>query len=91
MDETYIKVYGKWVYLYRAVDKEGKTIDFMLSERRDHPAVVKFFKKAIVSSGLPEKVNIDKSGSNTTALERINTLLWIMAFIDRGEADKILE
>ena len=50
MDETYIKVCGTWFYLYRAVDKEGKTIDFMLSETRDRPAVLKFFKKAIGSS-----------------------------------------
>lgn len=77
MDETYIKVNGQWVYLYRAVDKEGNTIDFMLAEKRDRLAVLKFFKKAIGSSGLPGKVNIDKSGSNTGALERINTLLFI--------------
>ncbi|CDZ77293.1 hypothetical protein BN59_01576 [Legionella massiliensis] len=77
MDETYIKVNGKWVYLYRVVDKEVNTIDFMLSETRDRPAVLKFFKKAIGSSGLPLKVNIDKSGSNTAALERINNLLFI--------------
>ena len=77
MDETYIKVTGRWVCLYRAVDKEGNTIDFMLSEKRDRPAVLKFFKKAIGSSGLPQKVNIDKSGSNTAALERINNLLFI--------------
>ena len=77
MDETYIKVSGKWCYLYRAVDKEGKTIDFMLSETRDRPAVLKFFKKSIGSSGLPQKVNIDKSGSHTAALERINNLLFI--------------
>ncbi|WP_245183426.1 IS6 family transposase [Legionella israelensis] len=77
MDETYIKVNGKWVYLYRAVDKEGRTIDFMLSEKRDRPAVLKFFKKAMGSSGLPQKVNIDKSGSNTAVLERINNLLFI--------------
>jgi len=75
--QPYIKVNGKWVYLYRAVDKEGSTIDFMLSEKRDRPAVLRFFKKAIGYSGLPEKVNIDKSGSNTAALERINTLLFI--------------
>ena len=77
MDETYIKVSGKWCYLYRAVDKEGKTIDFMLSETRDRPAVLKFFKKSIGSSALPQKVNIDKSGSHTAALERINNLLFI--------------
>jgi len=80
MDETYIKVNGKWVYLYRAVDKEGNTIDFMLSEKRDRPAVLQFFEKAIGSSGIPEKVNIDKSGSNTAALERINMLLFIHGF-----------
>src|SRR4051812_1131608 len=77
MDETYIKVNGKWVYLYRAVDKEGNTIDFMLPETRDRLAVLKFFKKAIGSSGMPKTVNIDKSGSNTSALERINHLLFI--------------
>ncbi len=77
MDETYIKVNGKWVYLYRAVDKEGSTIDFMRSEKRNSPAVLKFFKKAIGSSGLPEKINFDKSGSYTAALERINTLFFV--------------
>jgi putative transposase len=77
MDETYIKVKGEWVYLYRAVDKEGKTIDFMMSKKRDRKAVLKFFKKAIGSSGIPEKVTIDKSGSNTAALERINSLLFL--------------
>jgi putative transposase len=47
----------------------------MLAETRDRPAVLKFFKKAIGSSGLPQKVNIDKSGSNTAGLEYINNLL----------------
>jgi len=77
MDETYIKVAGKWVYLYRAVDKAGKTVDFMLSEKGDRKSVLKFFEKAIGSSGMPEKVNIDKSGSNTAALNRINDLLFL--------------
>jgi putative transposase len=49
----------------------------MLSETRDRPAVLKFFKKAIGASGFPEKVNIDKSGANTAALERINNLLFL--------------
>ena len=72
MDETYIKVKGKRTYLYRAVDKYGKTIDFLLRAKRDKVAAKAFFKKAIKSSGKPCKVNIDKSGSNTYALEDIN-------------------
>ena len=72
MDETYIKVKGKWKYLYRAVDKYGNTIDFLLRAKRDKIAAKAFFKKAIKSSGKPCKVNIDKSGSNTVALSDIN-------------------
>lgn len=49
----------------------------MLSKPRDRPAILKFFKKAIESSGFPQKVNVDKSGSNTAALERISTLLFM--------------
>jgi len=45
MDETYILVSGKWVYLYRAVDKDGNTVAFMLSEKRDRAAALKFFNK----------------------------------------------
>ena len=78
MDETYIKVKGKWVYLYRAVDKEGKTIDFMLSEKRDEPAARAFFEKAIDSSGLPEKVTMDKSGSNKAGINTINLYLVVL-------------
>ncbi len=40
MDETYVRVRGKWMYLYRAVDKAGNTLDFMLSERRNRPAAL---------------------------------------------------
>lgn len=72
MDETYIKVKGKWVYLYRAVDTLGQTIDFYLSKRRDAASAKHFFQKAIHSYGKPEKVNIDKSSSNTAALNNIN-------------------
>lgn len=68
---------GRWVYLYRAMDSDGATIDFMLSETRDRAAVLRFFKRAIGSGGFPEKVNIDKSGANTAALERINNLLFL--------------
>jgi transposase-like protein len=49
VDETYIKVKGKWVYLYRAVDSEGNTIDFMLNEKRDKNAAKEFLEKALKS------------------------------------------
>ncbi len=72
MDETYIKVKGRWCYLYRAVDKSGDTIDFMLAKNRDFNAAKRFFNKAIGFNGQPEKVTIDKSGANNLALKRIN-------------------
>ncbi len=72
MDETYIKVKGQWIYYYRAVDKENQTVDFFLSPTREAQAALRFFEKAIESSGQPEKVNMDKSGSNLAGLERFN-------------------
>mgnify|MGYP000641263725 CR=1 FL=1 len=72
MDETYIKLNGKWVYLYRAVDREGNTIDFLLRARRDTAAAKAFFKKAMKCHGTPEKVTVDKSGSNKAALDSCN-------------------
>ena len=47
VDETYIKVKGQWMYLYRAVDSKGNTIDFYLSKTRDQQAAKRFFKKAL--------------------------------------------
>ena len=78
MDETYIKLKGKWGYLYRAVDKDGDTIDFMFSETRAESDAFAFLKKAIGSHGLPEKVTIDKSGSNEAALILLNAYLMIL-------------
>ena len=75
MDETYIKVKGEWVYYYRAVDKQGQTVDFFLSQTRDTGAAQAFFEKAIGSSGQPEKVNMDKSGANLAGLEKVNESL----------------
>ncbi len=49
VDETYIKVKGRWTYFYRAVDKSGQTIDFLLSAKRDAAAAKRFFRKALPS------------------------------------------
>ena len=78
MDETYLKVKGQWVYLYRAVEKEGDTVDFMLSEKRDELAARAFFEKAIGSSGLPDKVTMDKSGANKAGIDTINLRLALL-------------
>jgi transposase-like protein len=59
MDETYVRVKGRWCYYYRAVDTKGKTIDFFLSKKRDLKAAKAFLDKAIAIHGLPQKVNID--------------------------------
>jgi putative transposase len=72
MDETYIKVGGKDRYLYRAVDKYGNTIDFLLTKRRMKGSAQKFLNKAIGNNGRPRIINIDKSGSNTTAIWTVN-------------------
>lgn len=72
MDETYVKVAGEWCYLFRAVDSDGRTIDFYFSKRRNKAAAYKFLKKAVKNNGLPVKVNIDKSGANTAGIELFN-------------------
>jgi putative transposase len=71
-DETYIKIKGEWKYLYRAVDKQGDTIDFLLTAKRDKKAARRFLNKAIGSSGKPGLINIDKSGANTAAIKQYN-------------------
>lgn len=55
LEETYIKVKGVWKYLYRAIDKEGRTIDFLLTAKRDKSASMRFFDKAIPDNGISEK------------------------------------
>src|SRR5205814_2126465 len=72
LDETYVKIKGKWAYLYRAVSKDGHTIDFLLTPTRDRDAAEAFLRKAIRTQGLPEKITIDKSGANTATIERHN-------------------
>lgn len=88
MDETYIKVKGKWMYHYRAVDRDGQTLDFMLSERRDKPAARRFFLRAIGNNGIPDRIVIDKSGANLAGLEAVNVIL---KFTGTGQTIKILQ
>ena len=71
MDETYVKVAGQWKYLYRAVDCDGNTVDFLLSAKRDHAAARAFFDRAMDLHGVPEKITIDKSAANTAAIVSI--------------------
>ena len=73
MDETYVKVKGRWTYLYRAVDSRGQTIDFLLSARRDAEAAKRFFRKAL---GQPHTVNprtitVDKNPAYPPALSEM--------------------
>ena len=72
MDETYIKVKGRDMYLYRAVDKYGNTVDFLLTRRRQKMSAQKFFNKAIGNNGKPRVINIDKSGANSSAILTVN-------------------
>lgn len=72
MDETYVKVKGQWRYLYRAVDKQGNTVDFLLTRRRPRMSAQSFLIKAIENNGVPELINIDKSGANKSAIRVYN-------------------
>jgi putative transposase len=67
-----VRIKGQWKYLYRAVDKAGHTVDFLLTPHRDRAAAEAFLHKAIRSQGLPEKITIDQSGSNTAAITHYN-------------------
>ena len=62
-----------WKYLYRAVDKVGNTVDFLLTAKRDRKAALRFLRKAIDQCGMPQKITIDKSGANTGAIDDYNT------------------
>jgi len=70
-DRTYIKVKGQWKYYYRAVDKQGQTIDFLLTATRDSKAALRFSKKALKENGKPSLVSIDQSGANTAGLKQV--------------------
>ncbi len=71
VDETYIRVKGKWTYLYRAVDKQGQIVDFLLSEKRDIAAAKRFFIKAIQNNEAPEKITLDGYEASHTAVSEL--------------------
>jgi putative transposase len=73
VDETYIKVKGVWRYLYRAVNKHGKIVDFLLTAERDKAAAKRFFDKAMGANGDPNKVAMDKSGAKKAVIDAINS------------------
>ncbi len=68
LDETYIKVRGRWMYLYRAIDSVGDTVEFCFSEHRDLLAAKRFIRKALKCHGRPERVVIDGSHTNREAI-----------------------
>ncbi len=68
-----MRIKGVWKYLYRAVDKAGATVDFLLTAKRDRKAALRLLRQAIGQNGTPEKITIDKSGANTAAIESYNT------------------
>ena len=73
VDKTYINVKGEWKYLYRAVDSDGDTIDFMLSTKRDRKAAKRFFKKALGSNHnqMPRIITVDKNASDPIAIDEL--------------------
>ncbi len=73
VDETYIIVLGEWKYLYRAVDSEGNTLDFMLSAKRDARAAERFFRKALKATHNrePRVINVDKNAAYPPAIDSL--------------------
>lgn len=73
--QTNIKLRGRWTYLYRAFDKQGKTLDFTLSERRNTAAATLFFATALSSNGIPLRIVIDKFGANGAGVKEAKKIL----------------
>ena len=73
VDETYVKIRGKWYYLYRAVDSTGQTIDFMLSAKRDARAAKRFFRKMLKlpQHSSPRVINVDQNRAYPPAVEEL--------------------
>ena len=73
VDETYIKVRGHWMYLYRAIDSSGDTVEFWFSERRNLTAAKRLLRKALQRHGRPERIVIDGSQTNREAILACDT------------------
>jgi transposase-like protein len=74
VDETYLKVRGQWVYLYRAVDTQGRTVDFLLSRRRDIDAAKRFFSRAIRQQGAPRVITLDGYAASHRAVDKLKAM-----------------
>jgi transposase-like protein len=72
-DETYIKVKGRWTYLYRAVDKYDQTVDFLLSEHRDVAAAKRFFSRAMQHHGTPRVITLDGYAASHRAIRELKS------------------
>ncbi len=77
MDETYIKVTVQWKYLYRAVDRNGDTVDFLLTAKRDLAAAQRFLKRAINIHDEPEKITIYQSGASIATIETVRAEAYV--------------
>lgn len=90
VDETYIRVSGRWTYLYRAVDQQGLTADFPLSEHRDIAAAKRFFTRAIGRHGAPERITLDGYPATHKAVAelkkegvlRLETKVWTSKYLN---------
>jgi IS6 family transposase len=61
VDETYVKVAGRWTYLYRAVDQRGQVIDVLVSKRRDRNAALAFITRAVTFGPAPSEITTDRA------------------------------
>ncbi|MBE5096793.1 IS6 family transposase [Bacillus thuringiensis] len=74
LDETYIKVKGKWCYLYRAIDKEGQTLDIQIRQKRDTQAAYAFMKRLVGTFGEPTVLPTDKAPSLASAFKKLKEI-----------------
>jgi transposase, IS6 family len=71
VDETYVKVNGRWVYLYRAIDQYGQVIDVLVSQKRDLATTRRFFTRALEHGAYPTEVNTDRAPAYTRVIEEL--------------------